>query len=358
MTVGSFALTLLMLFRTSAYAADQAWDALVAAARQEGTVTVTGPAHPEVRKALPAAFKARFGIELQYIGGPASAWFAKLQAERASGVYTQDVTLAGIQTMAQIYYREKLLDPIRPLLIAPDVLDKTKWKRGDLWFMDPDQKYVLRLFSNVSEQFSINTSQVKEIRSAHDLLDPRWRGKMASHDPTVPGTGSNQMARFYAAFGEDYVKKLFVDQKMVISRDERQLTDWLLHGTYPIVLGADDAQVAEMAKEGLPVKAMIDLPDLPGIVAVGNGLVGLFKNAPHPNAAKLFINWLVSRDGLEVYAMAVKWATTRSDIDEKIFVDPESIPQAGKTYFDLSDWQFTVTDKEKARLRMKELLGQ
>ena len=196
-----------------------------------------------------------------------------------------------------------------------------------------------------------------ELRSVHDLLDPKWRGKIATHDPTVPGTGSNQAARFYAQFGEDFVKQFYVDQKVVISRDERQLTDWLLRGTYPIVLGVDDAEIDQMAKEGVPVQAVVSLADLPGVVAVGNGLVGYFKNAPHPNAAKLFINWLASKDGLEVYARAVKWATTRNDIDEKSFVPAASIPKPGVDYFDLSDWEFTVTGKERARLRMKELLA-
>jgi iron(III) transport system substrate-binding protein len=335
------------------------WDELLAAARREGTVIVTGPAHPEVRQALPAAFKARFGVNMEYIGGPASATAAKLRAERAAGIYTLDVTLAGIQTMATVFHREKLLDPIKPLLVLPEVLDGSKWKKGSLWFMDPEQQYVLRLFSSESEEFSINSQYVKpdEIRSAKDLLDPKWKGKIATHDPTVPGTGSNQAARFFVQFGEDFVKRLFVDQQPAISRDERQLTDWLLRGTYPIVFGANDARVEEMRKEGMPLSPVHGLPDLPGTVAVGNGLVALFKNAPHPNASKLFINWLASKEGLEVYARAVKWSPTRNDIDETSFVPVDSIPQPGLNYFDLSDWEFTVTKKEQARQRLKELLG-
>jgi iron(III) transport system substrate-binding protein len=307
---------------------------------------------------LPPAFKARFGVNLEYIGGPASATAAKIRAERAAGIYTLDVTLAGIQTMATVFHREGLLEPIRPLLVLPDVLDGSKWKKGSLWFMDPEQQYVLRLFNTESEQFSINTQQVKPdaLRAARDLLDPKWQGKIATHDPTVPGTGSNQAARFYVQLGEDYTKRLFVDQKPMISRDERQLTDWLLRGIYPIVFGVDDARIDEMRKEGLPVSAVHNLSDLPGTVAVGNGLVGLFKNAPHPNAAQVFINWLASKEGLELYARAVKWSPTRNDIDES-FVPAVSIPRPGVDYFDLSDWEFTVTTKEKARLRLKELLG-
>jgi iron(III) transport system substrate-binding protein len=342
-----------------AQATPPGWDELIAAARREGTVVVTGPAHPEVRQALPVAFKARFGVNLEYLGGPASAMAAKMRAERASGIYSFDVTLAGIQSMAQIFHREGLLEPIKPLLVLPEVLDGSKWKRGSLWFMDPEQQYVLRLFSSESEEFSINTQYVKpeEIRSAQDLLNPKWKGKIATHDPTVPGTGSNQAARFYVTFGEDFVKKLFVDQQPAISRDERQLTDWLIRGTYPIVFGANDARIEEMRKEGMPLVSIHGLPDLPGTIAVGNGLVGMFKNAPHPNAAKLFINWLASKEGLEVYARAVKWSPTRNDIDEKSFVPADSIPDPAGKYFDLSDWEFTVTKKEQARRRVREMLG-
>src|SRR6266446_1232123 len=67
------------------------WDSLVTAAQREGRLVVAGPAHPEVRQALPAAFKARFGINLEYIGGPASAAVAKLHAERLAGIYSLDV---------------------------------------------------------------------------------------------------------------------------------------------------------------------------------------------------------------------------------------------------------------------------
>ncbi|HZR73048.1 ABC transporter substrate-binding protein [Bradyrhizobium sp.] len=336
------------------------WDELAAAARSEGKLVVSGPAHPEVREALPAAFKKRFGIDLEYLGGSASAGAARLRSERAAGIYSVDVTLAGIQTMATIYYPEHMLAPIKPLLVIPEAVDGSKWKRGSLWFSDPDQQYVLRLFNAVGEQFSINTRTVKpdEIRSAQDLLNPKWQGKIATRDPTVPGTGSNQAARFYIQLGEDFTKRLFVDQKPAFSRDERQLTDWLLHGTYPIVFGVDDARVDQMHKEGEPVLAINSLPDLPGTVQVGNGLVGLFSNAPHPNAAKLFINWLASKEGLEVYARAAKWPTTRNDIDEKSFVPVAFIPETGAKYFDLSDWEFTVTKKQEARLRIKTLLGQ
>ncbi|MBA2690001.1 MAG: extracellular solute-binding protein [Burkholderiales bacterium] len=341
-----------------AQSAEQSWNELVAAARREGKVVVVGPPDSRVRQELPAAFKAQFGITVEYLGGRTSEAVAKLRTEHSAGTYTVDVALGGIQTMSTVLHREKMIDPLKPLLIQPEVLDSSKWKKGKLWFVDPEQQYILRLFNTVEPSFSINTREVKAsvLRSARDLLDPKWKGKIAVHDPTVPGSGSNTAARFYLQFGEQFVKQLYLDQKLSISRDRRQLTDWLIHGTYPIAFDAEEDDVEQMRKEGLPIMAVYSLPDLPSVLSPGVGQVAMMKNAPHPNAAKLFINWIASKKGLEVYARARGESPTRNDIDEASFLPAAKIPRPGTHYFDISDWEFTVTTKEKIRLQMKELL--
>jgi iron(III) transport system substrate-binding protein len=141
----------------------------------------------------------------------------------------------------------------------------------------------------------------------------------------------------------------------MISRDTRQLTDGLARGAYPITNGAEDAQVEELIKEGMPIARLDTLTDLPGEVSAGFGQVALLNQAPHPNAAKIFVNWLASKEGSEIFAHSMGVVPTRSDIDEG-FLPPEIIPRPGVKYFDTYDWEFTVTTKENIRLRMKELL--
>jgi ABC-type Fe3+ transport system substrate-binding protein len=251
-----------------------------------------------------------------------------------------------------------MLDPLPPVLILPEVVDGSKWKRGKLWFMDPEQKYILRLFNTLGTLFYINSKVVKpeEIKLFKDLLDPKWKGKIILHDPTVPGAGSNDAARFYVQFGEDFIKKLYIDQKPMIARDRRQVTDAVIHGTYPIAFGASSDELARLVKEGLPLMGIDSLPDLPGSLSAGVGEVALLSNAPHPNAAKLFVNWIASKEGLEVFSRTRGDAVTRNDIDELSYLAPEIVPRPGVEYFDTYDWEFTVTTKETIRLRMKELL--
>ena len=104
--------------------------------------------------------------------------------------------------------------------------------------------------------------------------------------------------------GADFVKKLFLDQKTTFSRDRRQLTDWLARGTYPIVFGGEDGELERLRKEGLPINSVHGLEDMPGSLS-GGDQVGLFTNAPHPNAARIFVNWIASKEGTEIFARAL-----------------------------------------------------
>jgi iron(III) transport system substrate-binding protein len=349
----------LLLF-TSAWGqesgAEKEWRALVEAAQKEGKVVVASSPDPEMRTQIPAAFKARFGITLEYLGGSSSLLAERLRRERRAGVYTVDVVLSGISTFASIFYPEKMLDPIYPALLLPEVLDRTKWKKGKLWFADPEERYVLKLFYSVGGSFYINTKVVRpaEFQSARVLLDPKWRGKISTEDPRIDGSGSNRAAELYRQLGESFVKQLYIDQKPAITRDRRQITDWLARGSHPISLTARDPEVERMQEEGLPVTVIFDLPDVGGRIEATRELA-LLNQAPHPNAARVFVNWIASREGMEAYSRAYLRASLRNDVDVS-FLPAQRIPRAGVHYFDSGDWNFTVTEKDRIRARLNEML--
>ena len=98
----------LLLYVPSAIPAqEQDWNQLIAGARREGKVVVSGPPNPDVRRDLPARFKKRFGIPLEYIGGRSSVFAGKLRVERRVGTFTLDVAISGTETVATIFYEEK-----------------------------------------------------------------------------------------------------------------------------------------------------------------------------------------------------------------------------------------------------------
>ena len=276
---------------------EKEWNQTLAAAKKEGKVVVMGSADPVVRRELPAKFQARFGIELEYLGGRGGDNTAKITMERRAGVYAVDAIFAGLGNLGGELYMGKMLDPLRPVLILPGVIDPSKWKNGKLWFVDPEEKYILRLYNYISAGgLYINTQHAKpeDFKSVKGLLNPKWKGKIAVYDPTVSGTGSMDAARYHSEFGEEFVTRLYVNQKPVISRNKRQLADWLGRGAYPVSLGVETEAVINMKKQGLPVEVLA-VADAPATLSAGNGLLGLLNRAPHPNAAKVFANWIASK---------------------------------------------------------------
>jgi hypothetical protein len=187
--------------------------------------------------------------------------------------------MPGMDPAVPVLYPERMLAPLKPLLMLPEVIDPTKWKKGNLWFVDPEDKFVLRVFSHITTLLHINTDQVKpgEIQSAKDLLNPKWKGKIALEDPTTAGSGSNQAARIYAQLGEEFFKRLYIDQKPFITRERRQLSDSLARGTYPITFNAQGSEVERMRKEGFPITDIMELVDLPRALTGSPWLLTLRK---------------------------------------------------------------------------------
>jgi iron(III) transport system substrate-binding protein len=248
-------------------------------------------------------------------------------------------------------------DPIRPVLVDPEVTDPTKWKSGGLWFLDPQDQYILRITRSVGGHVAYNREQVSpdEIRSARDMLNPKWRGKIVTDDPRIAGTGSNNAAVLYAVMGEDYLRQFYVGQQVMFAREERQSADWLARGTYPIQFPANVRYVQPLIEDGFPIGVRPGFDEIAGQISSGSGLVALINRAPHPNAAKLFCNWIAGPEGLEVYSRTQRAPSNRNDIDESWSLDVERT-KPGVSYFDTYEWTFTVETKPKVAKLMEDLI--
>jgi iron(III) transport system substrate-binding protein len=351
-----------ILFAASAMAQSagwqKTWDETLAAARKEGKVVVAGSPDPVMRNMIIPAFQARYGIQVEYVPGQSGQTVARVRVERAAGIYTIDVYLTGPDTSYNVLVAEKMLDPLRPMLILPEVTDGSKWKSGKLWFMDKDDQYVLRLFNSINGMFFINTEYVKpeEMTSVQDLLHPKWKGKISTEDPTNDsGKGGNTAANIYAQLGADFTKKLYVDQQVVSSRDRRQLTDWLARGIYPICLTCRTDDASALLKEGFKIVELRDLTGMQNYVSSSPFLLSVASKAAHPNATRVFVNWLAGKEALEIYSRNYDTVTLRTDADES-FLDPRSIPQSGVTYWDNDSWEWRSAGKLETGAKFRALL--
>lgn len=343
---------------SSAVAGGSDWNALVQAAQKEGTVVLKGPPTAAVRTDLPTAFKQAFGIDMQYTGGPSGDTATQLAQERQAGLYSTDVILAGSDSMYGPIYAGKMLDPLLPQLVLADALDTSHWPNGTFWFADPGQNVILRLNNYVETSLYLNTDAVKpeDITSWQDLLKPQLTGKLSTYDPTVSGAGLSTAAYLGNALGDDFVKSLYVDQKPATSRDHRQIADWLARGTYPVAIALRDVEYEQVKSDGFPVTVIKNPPDAPGGVTAGFGLLAILNQPPHPNAAKVLVNWLTSRDGMDAWSKAQIIPPIRSDLDTSPYPAAELIDPSVTTYFDSYAWDYVLKDRQTMMTHLQQLL--
>jgi iron(III) transport system substrate-binding protein len=336
------------------------WDALVAAARKEGTLTlaVGAAGGATARQLLPPAFKEDFGIDLQVIVGPSTQLVSRLELERSSGQHTVDVAIGGADTMYHSFYGEKLIAPMKPLLIHPDVLNGDNWTSGKPWFMDPEQQYILRLSNGIAATPAVNSTMVNpaEFTSANDFLKPQYKGRMATIDPAINGAGAQHAVYLQVKLGADYVKKLYVDQAPVRTQDYRQMADWVARGNYPISIIMNVNDVEQAKKDGLPIKEIPPLKDMPGYVTAGSGLMAVLQDAPHPNAAQLFANWMALPRASAIYNRGLLTPSTLKTVKNDWAPD-YSVPKPGVEYADLYDWDYTLNTYPKTFEALRKTLG-
>ncbi len=326
------------------------WDALLAAGKADAKVVVSGPPDPGASTKLPEAFKKFSGIDMEYLAGNSSQLASRIQSERAAGQYTIDVSLSGSDTVYGTFLANNWLDPLKPALLLPEVLDGKLYRTGEPWFRDPEKRMVMQIFNSATPLLmTVNTELVSpdEFKDSSSLVDPRWQGKMCAYDPGVNGAGIAIASAIYVSKGKDYATQLFKGQQVVLSRDYQQVADWVAHGSYPVGIGVGHQYLVQYYSAGIPLKEM-NLPDIPRTTGGGFGLVNLWSKAPHPNAARVFANWIASKEGVTVFGQLEGAVPVRNDVDPTWAI-PEQVPQAGASYFDTYDPDYVLTKRQEAR---------
>src|SRR5262245_18512579 len=311
-------LALSLLVVASAHGAgwEDEWKKTLAGAKAEGHLTVSIPPGDTWRQAI-LKFQDSFpDIRLEVSGQSAPDYIPRLRQERRAAIYTVDVRMGGARTNHQLI-PEGVYVPLRPAVILSEALDDKKWLGGFAGgYSDQEKKYSYTYFAYLTEALYVNRDVVpeREIHKAADLVDPKWKGKIAMRDPRVIGAGNAAMVLLLRNLGEEFVRRLLLDQGVVFSQDYRQVAEWVVRGQYPIGIGLSDTHLSQFQKEGVGVNVKSLIVPETTAVNSGFGAVALLDRAPHPNAAKVFINWVLSREGQATIAAIVRVNSRRLDV--------------------------------------------
>lgn len=347
----------LMESATASPAWQEEWERVLQAAKREGKVAVVSSVGSDIRNVLTEPFQKKYGISVEFLGLSGSAMAARLRRERDAGQYLLDVVVHGTTTALTTLKPMQALDPIEPALILPEVKEPKNWLDGKLWFTDKT-RYNLVMGLTTRPAFAINSNLLKaeEFKSFRDLLNPKWKGKIiVGRDPAIAGPGQAIFTHFYLHkdLGPDFIRAI-VKQELTILREDRQALDWVAQGKFLILLGPAETISEEMIKRGVPI-TLIPPQQLRegGDVSPGPASLVLINRAPHPNAARVYINWLLSKEGQTEYSKMIGIPTLRVDVPTDHLVPwRRPVPGYIETYTEEA-----LAAKEPLLRLLKEVLG-
>lgn len=307
------------------------WESNLKEAKKEGKVVVYSTAPGVIKNVLGPAFKEKFGIPVDDVIGRGAEIATKVLSERRAGLYITDVYVGGSGTLIRQVKPSGALKLLEPILILPEVLDPKAWFGGKHMWVD-SQKSILSFLAYPNSAFAINTRLVtaEEIKSYHDLTNPKWKGKIVVNDPTIAGPGSMSFRVLgFRLLDLDFFRELAKLEPM-ITRDQRLQVEWLAHGKYAIAFGPDSGILEEFQQAGATIRDIVSAEGT--YLSAGHGNVSLLNNAPHPRAAQVFINWLLSREGVNLFSRTIGSQGARLDISYE-GMDPRRIRQPEAKYW-------------------------
>lgn len=370
---------LFFLFFSAAYGApakanfDEEWAKLIAAAKQEGTVAIaSGGAPSRQYRPVVEVFQKKFGVKVEVSTGSATDTVNRMLAERKGGRYTVDVALISSRENNQRLVPSGSLVPLAPLLIHPEVLDTSNWYGGRHWYADKESRYTFIYHVSKEDRYETwyNTDKIKEaeiatLKKQTDFFDPRWKGKIAGQGMGDP-SGIRQMidSYFEPERGPEWVRTYLLNAGVTFTDDRRILETWVVGGRFPlqaVATGSED--LITLAKKGLPIK-QIFLPKQVGLIRAGGSgcCISAFANAPHPNAAKLFVNWFLSKEGQTLtHTMIpnIDRSSLRNDVpigevvpDQRRapgveYAFPDADPKSGARQEEAQKWIFKVWESRQ-----------
>lgn len=323
---------------------EEAWNKVVEAAKKEGKLTLYSfSLITETGERVRRAFRERTGITMEIITGSGATLTERIKAERRAGFLVPST----LDTSLVVLNLAKLEGLTQPVGNLPELRAQGVWKYDPIG--DKDGHFLSMGPLNMSPW--LNTKLVKpgeEPLSWRDLLQPRWKGKMGvGHPDGIP----NFNYIFYALtktgrLDEQYFSEL-AKQDLRVLPTNRMDGEALARGDTAVSLANTPSGMGPFVREGAPVKAV----DFVEGVVISRGIsITPLASAPHPNAARVYINWLFSQEGQRVFHESYGTQSVRKDVPNFEPPNAQIIPQ--------NPYVLSIEDLEKiARLQAERVVS-
>jgi iron(III) transport system substrate-binding protein len=256
--------------------------ALIEAARKEGKIVWYTAMDLPVATRLAKAFEAKYpDIALRVERSGSERNFQRIAQERASNIYAVDLVDSADAAHFVVWKREGLLAPYVPEEIA---------RHFPAEHRDPDGLFATTRIWMSSIGYNTNMVKPEDApKSFADLLDPKWAGKMVKGHPGFSGTIMTATFQIARDLGWEYFEKL-AKQRVMQVQSSTDPPKKLELGERAVMADGNDYNLIQLKEAGRPVEVVYPIEGTPLIV----GPNGVFKSAPHPNAARLLRSFLLS----------------------------------------------------------------
>jgi iron(III) transport system substrate-binding protein len=277
---------------------------LIAAAQKEGSVVFYSSYDVAVGEVFRKGFEAKYpGVAVQVERAGSERIFSRVAQEYDSGIHAVDVIDSADATHLMFWKRKGLL-----AAYVPEGIDR--WPPG---MRDPDGFYAADRASLTV--IGYNTKQVKPEDAPKrytDLLDPKWKGKIVKAHPAYSG---NIMTTTYALsrlLGWGFYEKLGT-QRVLQVQSSTEPPKKVALGERPVMIDGNEYNLFLLKKQGAPIEVVYAEEG----TTLCPGMAGIMKDAPHPNAARLFASYLFSLEAQQLEYDVAEVRSFHPDVKDK-----------------------------------------
>jgi len=253
--------------------------------------------------ALLDTFSKKFGIRVEATVARPSSVVTRVQTEQKNGLFLVDVWWSITGQMTSIASPAGMFEPFENFLVLPEVKDASNWRHPDYRYGDA-KRTVFTHTHEVNRGMYRNLSVLPNVKldSYEALLNPELKGKIVVRDASLPNAGSYALAPIFKAKGPEFLLKFLQEQQPRIYENPEQLDTALIRGAAALAIGGQSSSFAQCKADG----GCKTIEEVEGFSAAVSRGIAILKNAPNPEATKVFVNWLLSKEGQENFVR--EWA--------------------------------------------------
>jgi iron(III) transport system substrate-binding protein len=274
---------------------------LLAKAKGEGKIVWYTSIELQTAEKIAKAFEtAHPGIDVQVERNGCERIVQRIAQERSSNIHAADVVECSDMTALLNWKKQGWLAAYVPADVGKYPAD----------YRDPDGFYATDRLTLSPIEYNTKLVKPEEVpKSFADLLDPKWKGKIVKAHPGYSGTIMTVTYEISRDLGWDYLKKLGTQQVMQV-QSAADPPKKVAQGERPVAADGGEYLPLQMIEKGAPLALVYPTEGTPTIPG-GSGVV---VDAPHPDAARVFANYLFSKDGQQLLVDMARMRSAHPDV--------------------------------------------